>query len=201
MFGREDNKVRITNAQIDTFIGGDTRIEGTLITQSSVRIDGTVVGGVVAEGTVVLTQQGQIQGNIIAENIIVAGVVDGNMQIKDKTNIEPTGEIYGDITTRKLLIDEESIFQGQCYMNRDKEEEKKRRRSARKAEKERAEQEFAQPVYEQDSEDNPIPSVSDDQSAPKIIRKRKPTDKLVEKEDISEQLEDADIVEVDLSES
>lgn len=128
MFGKDDNKVRVSNAQISTFIGVDTTVEGKLITSSSVRIDGTIIGGVIAEGTVVLSQSGQIQGNVMAENIIVSGVVDGNMEIRDKVNIEPTGEVYGDITTRKILVDEESVFQGKCNMNRDKEQEKKRRR-------------------------------------------------------------------------
>lgn len=134
MFGRDDGKVRVSNAQISTFIGEDTTIEGTIITKSSLRIDGTVVGGVIAEGTVVLSESGHIQGNVMAENIIVSGIVDGNMEIKDKVNIEPTGEVYGDITTSRILVDEESVFQGKCNMNRDKETEKKRRFS-RKEEK------------------------------------------------------------------
>jgi cytoskeletal protein CcmA (bactofilin family) len=84
-----------------------------------------VIGGVCAEGTVVLSQSGQIEGNVIAENIIVAGVIDGNLTIKDKTNIEPTGEVYGDISTSKILIDEQSVFQGKCNMNVDRTKSKR----------------------------------------------------------------------------
>jgi len=146
MFGRDDNKVKVSNSQISTFIGADTSIEGKLITNSSVRIDGTVIGGVIAAGTVVLSESGQIQGDVIAENIVVSGVVDGNMAIKDKVNIEPTGEVYGDITTRKILVDEESVFQGKCNMNRDKEQEKKRRRG--KEEIVYSEPVYSDPVYE-----------------------------------------------------
>ena len=120
MFFKDDNKVKINQTSISTFIGTDTKVEGTLITHSSVRIDGSVVGGVCADGTVVLSQSGQIEGNVIAENIIVAGVIDGNLTIKDKTNIEPTGEVYGDISTSKILIDEQSVFQGKCNMNIDR---------------------------------------------------------------------------------
>ncbi len=124
MFGRErEDKINLANYTVTTIIGSDTVVEGTIITKSSVRIDGTLVGGVSAEGVVILTKQGKIHGNVMAENIIVAGVVEGNMQIRDKVDVEPTGEIYGDITTKKLLIDEESIFQGNCYMNRDKQAE------------------------------------------------------------------------------
>ena len=134
MFFRDDNKVRISQTSISTFVGSDTKIEGTLITTSSVRIDGNVVGGVCADGTVVLSQSGQIQGNVIADNIIVAGVVDGNLTIKDKTNIEPTGEVYGDITTAKILIDEQSIFQGNCNMNIDRSKARKGRLKLKEAE-------------------------------------------------------------------
>ena len=73
LFFKDDNKVRVSQTSITTFIGADTKVEGTLIVHSSVRIDGTVVGGVCADGTVVLSQNGQIQGNVIAENIVVAG--------------------------------------------------------------------------------------------------------------------------------
>lgn len=125
MFFRDDNKIRINQTSISTFVGADTKVEGTLITHSSVRIDGTVVGGVVADGTVVLSQSGQIQGNVIAENIIVAGIIDGNLNIKDKTNIEPTGEVYGDINTARILIDEQSVFQGKCNMNIDRSKSRK----------------------------------------------------------------------------
>lgn len=122
MFGfnkERDDKINLDNYTITTIVGNDTVVEGTIITKSSVRIDGTLIGGVSAEGVVILSKNGKIKGNIMAENIVVAGVVEGNMQIREKVNVEPTGEIYGDITTKSLLIDEESVFQGNCYMNRE----------------------------------------------------------------------------------
>ena len=64
---------------------------------------------------------------MIAENIVVAGVLDGNLTIKDKTNIEPTGEVYGDINTARILIDEQSVFQGKCNMNIDRSKNKRGR--------------------------------------------------------------------------
>lgn len=122
MFGfnkERDDKINLDNYTITTIVGSDTVVEGTIITKSSVRIDGTLIGGVSAEGVVILSKNGRIKGNIMAENIVVAGVVEGNMQIREKVNVEPTGEIYGDITTKSLLIDEESVFQGNCFMNRE----------------------------------------------------------------------------------
>ena len=139
MFFRDDNKVKINNAQVSTFVGADTRVEGTIITKTSIRIDGQVVGGVITDETVILSKKGQIQGNVIAENIVVAGVVNGNLQINDKTNIEPSGEVYGDISTGRILIDEESIFQGNCSMNLG------RRNAEKKEEKQEEKKQVSQP--------------------------------------------------------
>lgn len=155
MFFRDDNKVRVSQTSISTFIGADTKLEGTLITRSSVRVDGTIVGGVVADGTVILSQNGQIQGNVIAENIVVAGVLDGNLTIKDKTNIEPTGEVYGDINTARILIDEQSVFQGKCNMNVDRSKSKKSKLKLRELPKEEKETE------EKKTEDKPAENEQD----------------------------------------
>lgn len=144
LFGKErekEEKINLANCAITTIVGSDTVVEGTIITKSSVRIDGTLIGGVSAEGVVILTKNGKIRGNVMAENIIVAGVVEGNMQIREKVDVEPSGEIYGDITTKKLLIDEESIFQGNCYMNRDKQAEKVKQQENVKAQENMREKE------------------------------------------------------------
>ena len=159
MLFKDDNKVRVSQTSITTFIGADTKVEGTLITHSSVRIDGKVVGGVVADGTVVLSSNGEIQGNVMAENIIVAGVVDGNLNIKDKTNIEPTGEVYGDINTARVLIDEQSVFQGKCNMNVDRSKSKRGRFRVKEAPAEKQ----PRPEVQVKAETQPKPETQDKQ--------------------------------------
>lgn len=191
MFGRDDNKVRVSNAQISTFIGPDTTVEGKVITSSSIRIDGTVIGGVIADGTVVLSECGQIQGNVMAENIVVSGLVDGNMEIRDKVNIEPTGEVYGDITTCKILVDEESIFQGKCNMNRNKEQEKKRRKLREAEPVVFAEEELI--TEEIDKEDVVLPKNK------KNKRKNINTETIVDEIDDDPEL-DEELVTIDISE-
>ena len=166
MFFKDDNKVRVNQTSISTFIGADTKLEGTLITRSSVRIDGAVLGGVVADGTVVLSQSGQIQGNVMAENIVVAGVIDGNLTIKDKTNIEPTGEVYGDINTSRILIDEQSVFQGKCNMNVDRSKSKKSKLKLREIPKEEKAKE-EKPKEEKQKEDKLKEDTTDKKSETK----------------------------------
>lgn len=116
---QNDDRIKVDTSTITTMVGSDTVVEGLLKTKSSIRINGTVNGDVRADGIVILTKSGKIEGTIEAESIIVAGVVKGNMSIRDKVNVEATGEIYGEVITKKFVIDEESIFQGNCVMNRE----------------------------------------------------------------------------------
>lgn len=116
---QNDDRIKVDTSTITTMVGADTVITGGLKTKSSVRINGTVIGDVRAEGVVILTKTGRIEGTIEAESIIVAGRIDGNMSIRDKVNVEASGQIYGEIITKSFVIDENSIFQGNCIMNRD----------------------------------------------------------------------------------
>ena len=73
MFGflkENSDKINLNNYTITTIVGNDTVVEGTIITKASVRIDGTLIGGVSAEGVVILSKNGKIKGNIMAENIV-----------------------------------------------------------------------------------------------------------------------------------
>lgn len=114
-----EDKITVDVSTITTIIGKDTVFEGTLTSDASVRINGAVIGDVRVKGVVILSATGRIEGTIEAESIIVAGKVEGNMSIRDKVNVEPSGQIYGEIITKKFVIDEESVFEGNCVMNRD----------------------------------------------------------------------------------
>lgn len=114
-----EDKIQVNTSTITTFIGIDSVFEGKLSTKASLRIDGAVVGDIRCDGIVILTKSGKVTGTIEAESIIVAGTIEGNMSIRDKVNVEPSGKIYGEIITKKFVISEEAIFQGNCIMNRD----------------------------------------------------------------------------------
>lgn len=104
---------------VTTIIGQDTVIGGTLTVENSVRIDGTIIGGITASGTVILSPSGKVTGNVVSENMVVAGTVEGDMWIKEKVSISETGRVHGDITTKVLSIDEDAIFQGMSIMTRE----------------------------------------------------------------------------------
>ena len=109
--------------RISSVLGEGAVIEGNLNSPDSLRIGGTVNGDICTESIAVIDEKGVINGNITAVSILIAGVVHGNANSQNKTEITATGRIYGDITTHTLSIDENAVFVGQCNMNRDADEE------------------------------------------------------------------------------
>ena len=67
-----------------TVVGQGARLEGTIVSAGSLRIDGQVKGQVNADGDVMLSPQSQVEADINAENVIVAGRFKGNIVVKGK---------------------------------------------------------------------------------------------------------------------
>lgn len=114
-----DDVVVIDANTITTLVGKDTTVKGSLETSASVRIDGNVFADIKCGGVVVITNSASVEGTVMAESIIIAGEVKGDIYIKDKVNIEASGKVTGDIYTSRFTIDENAVFDGKCNMNKD----------------------------------------------------------------------------------
>ena len=100
-----------------TVVGQGARLEGTIVSAGSLRIDGQVKGQVNADGDVMLSPQSQVEADINAENVIVAGRFKGNIIVKGKAELARGGRIDGNITSKTLVIQEGGTFCGQSNMD------------------------------------------------------------------------------------
>jgi cytoskeletal protein CcmA (bactofilin family) len=99
-----------------TVVGQGARLEGTLVSAGSLRIDGQVKGKIEAEGDVVLSPQSRVEADIEAVNVLVAGPFKGNLTAKGRTELASGGRIDGNVTTRSLVVAEGGVFNGQSSM-------------------------------------------------------------------------------------
>lgn len=105
------------NVKIKSIIGQDAVFEGTLYAKETTRVDGLIKGDVKIDEVLVLGVSGRINGNVNAATIMVGGQVEGDLIAKDKIIISATGKVNGNLHTKKLIIDENAIFRGQCFMD------------------------------------------------------------------------------------
>ncbi|SFB86197.1 bactofilin family protein [Butyrivibrio sp. YAB3001] len=119
MFGsKKDITADAALEQVGTIIGPGAVIEGPLTTKDSTRIDGTVKGNVTISGALIVGQDAKIYGTVSAMNVYVAGEVTGQITApQGKVEISDTGKVYGDITCKGIIIDENGILQGKCDMS------------------------------------------------------------------------------------
>lgn len=106
---------------IESIISPGVEIKGNIASQGSIRIDGYVEGNLNIKGDLILGEKGKIKGEVKAENIIVAGKVEGRATAGTRLEIAATGSITGDINATTLIIDEGGLLDGNSRMTRTKE--------------------------------------------------------------------------------
>jgi cytoskeletal protein CcmA (bactofilin family) len=100
-----------------TIVGAGARLEGTVVSAGSLRIDGQIKGQINADGDVELSPQSQVEADIRAQNVSVAGRFKGNIIVKGKAHLARGGRIDGNITSKTLVVEEGGTFHGQSIMD------------------------------------------------------------------------------------
>lgn len=103
-------------AAMDTIIGEHTTFKGNAESDSSIKVIGRVEGDIKAAGDVIILVNAVITGNIWAENLVIAGMVTGNVHIKNNLRLEPTARLKGDMEVHSFVTDEGAVFEGNCKM-------------------------------------------------------------------------------------
>jgi cytoskeletal protein CcmA (bactofilin family) len=85
----------------DTLIGAATRIEGRMVVNKSIRLDGTIEGSIESstdtQVTVAIGHTGMVHGDVRAHRVLVNGQVDGNIYAREKCELHETSRVKGDI--------------------------------------------------------------------------------------------------------
>jgi cytoskeletal protein CcmA (bactofilin family) len=112
---REERSMAEQSSEV-TIVGAGARLEGTVVSAGSLRIDGQVKGQINADGDVTLSPTSQVEADIRAQNVSVGGKFKGNVIVKGKAHLARGGRIDGNITSKTLVVEEGGIFHGQSIM-------------------------------------------------------------------------------------
>ena len=93
-------------------IGKGTVIEGNVIAEGDLVIEGTVRGDVTTKTSLLIGASCVIEGNILAQHAEVAGRVKGTVQALGLLVIKSSSMIDGDVLTKNLNVESGSTFNG-----------------------------------------------------------------------------------------
>lgn len=91
---------------IDTLIGVNTEIKGDISFNGGLRVDGKVIGNILAgndkSSTLVLSEHALVKGNIAVPHLVINGRIEGNVSGADSIELQAQAEIVGDVHYRMI---------------------------------------------------------------------------------------------------
>jgi cytoskeletal protein CcmA (bactofilin family) len=121
MFGLSHND----SEPVETVVSSGTNLNGVLDSDESMRIDGSFEGTINCNGTLIIGPSADVEAEIIAEEAIIGGRVNGDITAHDRIEMRNTGEIFGDLTAPVLHIEQGVVLEGSCTINTGEESDAK----------------------------------------------------------------------------
>ena len=118
MFGKKEAQPQ---KRIDGLIPAGTVIRGDIVFGGGLRIDGNVEGSIATSngnaGTLVVSEQAQVDGEIKVSHVVVNGTVRGPITADDYLELQAKARVSGDVTYRKLEMHLGAVVQGRLCHN------------------------------------------------------------------------------------
>ncbi len=94
-------KKKSNSSKIETLIGTTMEIQGDLIFSGGLHVDGKIVGSVIAEedshSMLILSDQGQIEGEVRVPFVVLNGQVTGDVYASERVELSRHGQVKGNV--------------------------------------------------------------------------------------------------------
>ena len=114
----EEKKRRVLDdaKQFSSLVGETLNITGKLAGNDNCIVYGKVEGECYLDGSLVLGSTGCWEGNITANNIVISGMVRGNITAQNKLELSSTARVVGGIRSPAIAIAEGAVHDGEIQM-------------------------------------------------------------------------------------
>ena len=100
-----------------SIIAKGMRIVGDVETAGVVKVDGRIDGSVNGARQVLLGRGASIHGAVVADEVVIGGVVDGGILATERLELQSTAVVNGDINTRSIVVLEGARINGTVRMS------------------------------------------------------------------------------------
>jgi cytoskeletal protein CcmA (bactofilin family) len=114
VFGREKRPVPLD--RIEVSVGPTANIDGDLVCDGIVKIEGIYQGSIKTVSNVIITEEAKVDAHIEAENVSVSGQAKGSIVAKGRLEILSTGRVWADVTVSSFLLDDGGKLHGSLQM-------------------------------------------------------------------------------------
>ena len=108
------------NTNSNNILNSDVELKGTLKFAGELTFDGKLDGDINSDGVLNLGDNAVIKGNLSINSVVLRGKINGNVTAKERIEIKTKTELFGDIRSPKLVIEEGVTFVGKSEVNPNK---------------------------------------------------------------------------------
>ena len=103
--------------RVRSALGAGTVVQGKLSFDTSVQIDGKLLGEVYSSRTLVVGKTGSVDAVINVATLVVEGQINGRIVARERVEVRPGGVLCGEVSTPLLVVDQGGILQATCNMS------------------------------------------------------------------------------------
>ncbi len=99
-----------------TIIGRGIVVQGQINGEEDLRIEGRVDGSISLTETVYVAESGVVVATVEARDVVVSGVLVGNVSASNSISLDPGAKLVGDIDAPRVIIADGAAFRGNVRM-------------------------------------------------------------------------------------
>jgi cytoskeletal protein CcmA (bactofilin family) len=99
-----------------SIIAPGTKVHGDIDTDGTLRVEGAVEGQIKAAKAVVVGKDGVVEGDIVTQDAVIGGRVNGTVTAESRLELQATCVIDGEIRARRVKLEEGGKVNGQVAM-------------------------------------------------------------------------------------
>ena len=100
-------------------LGSSLRIKGEITGDEDLKVDGKIEGPIsLPEHRLTVESGAQVNGKIVAREIVVYGEVKGNLNGRDRVEIKKDGSVVGELTTARIMIEDGAYLKAAVEIER-----------------------------------------------------------------------------------
>jgi cytoskeletal protein CcmA (bactofilin family) len=113
--GKQQGRASNTETSLSIIAAGTT-VSGDIACGGVLKVEGRIEGSVLEARQVMLAKQGGIQGNVNAHEVVVGGVIDGDVTATDRLELQSSAVVNGEINTKSIVVMEGARINGGVRM-------------------------------------------------------------------------------------
>ena len=99
---------------INTLVGQGSSFKGDVNVHGFFRVDGDFQGSITTEGRILVSPTGRIQGSLTGRDIVVGGVVKGDLYATERITLLASALIVGNLFAPRIQMERGVLVEGYC---------------------------------------------------------------------------------------